>query len=140
MHLVPDAALLFHFSALTMNAHAIHLDRAHCRETEGYRNLLVHGPLSLFLMLEVLGRYLRRPSQGALSKSSYAQIGSQEIVRIEYRNLAKLYADEEMIVCVRPVGVSSDDGRQVLKWQVWIENSDGSLAVNGTVVTRSRKQ
>jgi len=35
---------LFRYSALTFNAHRIHFDTEYCRE-EGYRGLVVHGPL-----------------------------------------------------------------------------------------------
>ena len=123
-----------------MNAHAIHLDRSHCRDIEGYRNLLVHGPLSLFLMLEVLGRLLRAPTSGMAWSTEDIPTSSQEIVRIEYRNLAKLFADEEMTVHVKPLAgqAPSFDGREAFKWQVWIEDPDGRLAVSSTVTTRHR--
>ncbi|RMZ76023.1 hypothetical protein DV738_g5147, partial [Chaetothyriales sp. CBS 135597] len=42
----PDAALLFRFSALTLNAHAIHLDRQYTRQAYGLPDLVVHGPLT----------------------------------------------------------------------------------------------
>ena len=109
--ITPSAALLFRFSALTFNAHRIHLDKQYCCETEGHRNLLVHGPLSLLLMLEVLKSYLRATGQIFF-------IGS-----VEYRNIAPLYAEEEMKVCGRPKG----DG----KWDIWIEGKEGGYAVKG---------
>ena len=40
----PDSKLFF-YSALTHNGHRIHWDRDHCREVEGYPDLVVHGPL-----------------------------------------------------------------------------------------------
>jgi 3-methylfumaryl-CoA hydratase len=46
----PGGALLFRFSALTWNAHRIHLDRDWCREVEGYPGLIVHGPLQAVLL------------------------------------------------------------------------------------------
>merc|ERR1711964_810542 len=52
--LTPNAGLLFRFSALSFNAHRIHLDPHYTREVEGHRHLLVHGPLTLVLMLSVL--------------------------------------------------------------------------------------
>jgi 3-methylfumaryl-CoA hydratase len=48
--LVPDDVLLFRYSALTFNAHRIHIDRRYCLETEGYPGLVVHGPLMATLM------------------------------------------------------------------------------------------
>lgn len=51
--LVPDPVLLHRFSALTANAHRIHYDRPYAREVEGHPDLLVHGPLSALLLLEL---------------------------------------------------------------------------------------
>jgi 3-methylfumaryl-CoA hydratase len=50
--LVPDAVLLFRFSALTFNSHRIHYDRAWAMDTEGYPALVVHGPLSSTLLID----------------------------------------------------------------------------------------
>src|SRR5205085_2053141 len=85
--LTPTPTLLFHYSALTYNAHRIHLDRSYCRDVEGHRDLLVHGPLSLTLMLSVL--------QSQLPENSRFQID-----KINYRHLAPLYVDEPMRVCI----------------------------------------
>jgi len=116
----PSRTLLFHFSALTFNAHAIHLDRQFCREIEGHRDLLVHGPLSLALLLAALE----------------SQLGSGEDVRqIDYRNLAPLYAGEPMRVCVRRNG---DAGDPDSSWDVWAEGPAGGLAVRGTARTSAR--
>ena len=52
-----DAVMLFRFSALVFNAHRIHYDRAHATRVEGYRGLVVHGPLHLILLLELLRRH-----------------------------------------------------------------------------------
>jgi 3-methylfumaryl-CoA hydratase len=50
----PDPALLRRFSTLTGNAHRIHLDRRYATETEGYPGLVVHGPLLVLMMLELV--------------------------------------------------------------------------------------
>jgi 3-methylfumaryl-CoA hydratase len=57
---VPDPVLLFRYSALTWNGHRIHYDADYARDVEGYRGLVVHGPLLVTLMLELLRR--ARPS------------------------------------------------------------------------------
>lgn len=115
--LLPTPSLLFRFSALTFNAHAIHLDPHYCREVEGHRNLLVHGPLSLVLMLSGLRSQLKE---------------FEILERFDYRNLAPLYADEEMKVCVRKSRLNAD------KYDVWIEGRDGGYAVKGTAVIQSK--
>ncbi|GAB0135401.1 hypothetical protein EsDP_00003741 [Epichloe bromicola] len=101
----PSPRHLFYFSALTFNAHAIHLDGLYARSTDGHRDLLVHGPLTLALMLDALrGR----------------------VARITYRNYAPLYVNDEMTVCVREAGAGP--------WDVWVEGPGGGLAVRGAAV------
>lgn len=119
----PTAQLLFRYSALTFNAHSIHLDKGYCREVEGHRNLLVHGPLSLTLMVEMLDRYL---------KATYPE-RTPKIAEIEYRNLAPLYAEEEMKVCGRKLSSSNIDGAG--EWEVWVEGKEGGYAVKGKATT-----
>ncbi len=48
--ILPDSRLLFRYSALTFNGHRIHYDLPYARESEGYRGLLVHGPLTATLL------------------------------------------------------------------------------------------
>lgn len=48
----PDDTTLFQFSALSFNAHRIHLDRAYAREVEGYPDLVVNGGITTLLMTE----------------------------------------------------------------------------------------
>jgi 3-methylfumaryl-CoA hydratase len=50
----PDTRLLFRFSALTFNAHRIHYDRPYAMSEEGYPGLVVHGPLTAILLLELV--------------------------------------------------------------------------------------
>lgn len=49
----PDPILLFRYSALTFNGHRIHYDVDFCREHEGYPDLVVHGPLTATLLLDL---------------------------------------------------------------------------------------
>jgi len=55
--MVPDAVLLFRYSALTFNGHRIHYDRRYVTEVEGYPGLVVHGPLVATLLLDLLHRH-----------------------------------------------------------------------------------
>ena len=124
-HLVPTPALLFRFSALTFNAHAIHLDKQYCRDVEGHRNLLVHGPLSLVLMLQFLSKCLFQENNARSDRK-------RECIRsIQYRNLAPLYAEEDMRICLKRKRQDDMNG----DWDVWIEGRDGGYAVKGTVKT-----
>jgi len=120
---LPDARLLFRYSALTWNAHAIHLDSQYVRDVEGHRGLLVHGPLSFTLLVTNLRRFL-----GAAMHDG-AKGAREEIDFVEYRNLAPLYAGEVM----KLAGRRREDG----KWEVWVEGPDGGVAVRGLVKTRA---
>ncbi|KAK0622918.1 hypothetical protein B0T14DRAFT_494485 [Immersiella caudata] len=114
--LTPDPTLLFQFSALTYNAHAIHLDPDYARNQEGYPERLVHGPLLLVLMLTALRRVLdSKQSRHALQT-------------VDYRNLAPLFVGQPVKVCVREM-----DGIPQ-QWDLWVEGPNG-LAVRGTATT-----
>ncbi|HWG02044.1 MAG TPA: MaoC family dehydratase N-terminal domain-containing protein [Trebonia sp.] len=52
-----DPVLLFRFSALTYNGHRIHYDRDYVTRTEGYPDLVIHGPLLALLALELPRRH-----------------------------------------------------------------------------------
>ncbi|KAI1637202.1 hypothetical protein F4809DRAFT_336545 [Biscogniauxia mediterranea] len=124
--ITPTQTLLFQYSALSFNAHAIHLDREHARNVEGHRDLLVQGPLSLTIMMAVLGAHRRVSS-------------------VTYRHIAPLYVGEPMTVCARrlddpPEGPRLQPGNPDReKWEVWIENPDGALCVRASAeTTRSR--
>jgi 3-methylfumaryl-CoA hydratase len=59
--LQPDSRLLFRFSALTFNAHRIHYDRSYAVDVEGYPGLVVHGPLTAVLLLQLVRQSTTRP-------------------------------------------------------------------------------
>jgi 3-methylfumaryl-CoA hydratase len=50
----PDPVTLFRFSALTFNAHRIHYDRDYATQREFYPGLVVHAPLLVTLLLDLL--------------------------------------------------------------------------------------
>lgn len=128
--LTPRSPLLAEFSCLTHNAHRIHLDRGYAA-SEGFRNLVVHGPLSLYLMLTYLESVI--PSHA-------------KIVCFDYRNLAPLFCDEEMTICVRNASETaateaeaeeqSKQGEQEQTWDIWITGSSGGYAVKGSAQVR----
>jgi 3-methylfumaryl-CoA hydratase len=59
--ITPDPVLLFRFSALTFNAHRIHIDRRYAMEEEGYPGLIVHGPLTAIQLAELVRYNQTRP-------------------------------------------------------------------------------
>lgn len=56
--LIPTEALLFRFSALTFNTHRIHYDAPYASAEEGYRGLVVQGPLIASLLLDLVAQNL----------------------------------------------------------------------------------
>ena len=52
--------LLFRYSALTYNSHRIHYDLEYARKKEGYKNLLVHGPLLSTFSLDLFNFYIKK--------------------------------------------------------------------------------
>ncbi len=102
---VPDHRLLFRFSALTFNTHRIHYDLAYARDIERYRGLVVHGPLTASLLLQMAG----------------AQFGDNRLARFTFRGLSLAIAGEPLHLVMRgagetlEMGAFAGDSRQVTK-------------------------
>jgi 3-methylfumaryl-CoA hydratase len=54
--LTPDEVMLFRYSAVTFNGHRIHYDYPYVTAAEGYDGLIVHGPLTATLLLDLIAR------------------------------------------------------------------------------------
>ncbi|WP_330455662.1 MaoC family dehydratase N-terminal domain-containing protein [Streptomyces sp. NBC_00820] len=81
-------ALLFRFSALTANAHRIHYDAPYAQGVEGYPGLVVHGPLLVLTMLELVRR--NAPSRPVRS--------------VSYRLRRPAFAREHLLASGAPTG------------------------------------
>lgn len=81
-------ATLFRYSALTYNAHAIHLDAQWAREREGHPTTVVHGPMTLSLLLR---KWLAIHTSHASPKAAtqLPQLGS-----VTYRAKSPLWTGE----------------------------------------------
>lgn len=104
----PDPVLLFRFSALTFNAHRIHYDRDYATRKEGYGGLVVQGPLTAILLLDLLRSEL--PGE---------QLGS-----FEFRGIRPLLDTAPMQLQGRR------EGSTVLLWAL---DDAGALAMEATV-------
>ncbi|KAH7038136.1 uncharacterized protein B0I36DRAFT_359733 [Microdochium trichocladiopsis] len=113
--------MLFYFSALTMNAHAIHLNAERSKRVDGHKGLLVHGPFCVVLLLNAV-------------KSLLAQGHNSESIKFfEYRNFAPLYAGTRIQLCVG--GIITErmpEYAATHRRTVWIEDEHGSLCVKAT--------
>ena len=100
----PTSTTLFRYSALTFNGHRIHYDADYCRETEGYRNLVIHGPLNATMIAcyaeEISGKLLREFSYRGLSP---ALLGNSVTIHADVReNCVTMFAAlDNGTVCMR---------------------------------------
>ncbi len=105
---LPDAVTLFRYSALTFNAHRIHYDHRFTTETEGYRAVVVHGPLTALLLLEAAKRHGHRAPQA-----------------YRYRGRAPLFVDEPITLAGK-----AGDGEIML----WATGPQGTIAMEASVI------
>ncbi len=82
--LTADPRLLFRFSALTFNAHRIHYDREYAVRNEGYPGLVVHGPLTAMLLMQLAER-AERQRANALGNEA------DSVSAFSFRGLAPLF-------------------------------------------------
>jgi len=105
-----DVVTLFRFSALTFNAHRIHYDRVWATEVEGYPGLVVHGPLSLNLLLN----FARDHMPG------------RRLSRFAMRARAPLFDTAPFSLVGRP----GEDGQTA---EVWAVTPEGTVAMSAAV-------
>lgn len=109
--LLPDAVLLFRYSALTFNGHRIHYDRSYACAVEGYPGLVVHGPLIATLLLDLLRR----------------ELPAARVARFAFKALRASFAENRLRLNGRPAA----DGRSV---QLWAQDHQGWLAMEASAV------
>lgn len=100
--IVPGEALLFRYSALTFNSHRIHYDLPYATGEEGYRGLVVHGPLTATLLLDLAARHW----------------GDDALAGFSFRGTSPAIAGEPLHLALRDdgtMGAFADDGRQVME-------------------------
>ena len=100
----PSEPLLFRYSALTFNSHRIHYDLPYAQEQENYRGLVVHGPLTASLLLDLAQR----------------DLGDNALKSFAFRGLSPAICGEELHLVMRAteagyeMGAFASDGRQVM--------------------------
>ena len=107
----PDPVLLFRYSALTFNGHRIHYDQPFCVGSEGYKGLVVHGPLLATLLLDLL----RREAPEAIVRS------------FEFRAISTVFENEKFSVH----GAAEQDGKT---FHLWARRQDGALAMDAKAI------
>ena len=100
----PTEALLLRYSALTFNSHRIHYDLPYAKGQEGYRGLVVHGPLTATLLLDLAHR----------------ELGENALKSFSFRGLSPAICGEALHLAMRgkddgwEFGAFASDGRQVM--------------------------
>ena len=101
--LTPDPRLLFRYSALTFNTHRIHYDAPYAQAIERYRGLVVHGPLTASLLLQLAA----------------SELGENRLRTFQFRGLSPAIAGEPLHLVMRKgdggyeLAAFASDGRQV---------------------------
>jgi len=109
--IVPDAVLLFRFSALTFNGHRIHYDRRYATGVEGYPGLVVHGPLVATLLVDLLRHH--RPQA--------------ELTGFAYKAMRPAFDERRLTLRGRPEG-------SVVR--LWAHDHEGALVMDASATLR----
>ena len=100
----PDPVMLFRYSALTFNSHRIHYDQPYATGVEGYPGLVVHGPLTATLLIDLCAR----------------QFGGNRLARFSFRAVSPAFAGAELRLGGRAGAagidlVAASDGRVTMR-------------------------
>ena len=101
---------LFRYSAITFNSHRIHYDVDFCRDEEGYDGLIIHGPLTATLLMDLAS----------------AQAPDKCLKTFTFRALSPLTHIHEFSLHVRKAGDNA--------FSVWACNHRGELAMTADAV------
>lgn len=108
----PDPVLLFRFSALTFNGHRIHYDRDYAVNEEGYPGLVVQGPLSAILLLDLVR----------------TELPGVEIEHYDYRAVRPLIDGNPFQI----QGCRSEDGLSL-----WVVDHEGAMTMQANAKLRT---
>ena len=113
---------LFRFSALTFNGHKIHYLPEWCREVEGHRDAVVHGPLNLINMLD----FWRDTSKSGDMEAAPASIA--------YRAMSPLYVEEPYRILLKKGSMDQKSEGVSREWSAEIWDSFGKQSMKATIV------
>jgi 3-methylfumaryl-CoA hydratase len=105
----PDPVLLFRYSAATFNSHRIHYDHPYVTQVEGYPGLVVHGPLTATLLVDLV----RRNAPQATLKT------------FAFRALRPLYDTADFSTC-------GDPGESNRAARLWTRDAEGAVTMEAT--------
>ena len=114
-----DEIQSFFYNAALWNAHRIHFDLPYATEVEGYKGLVVPGPLIGDWMVQVVDAWI----DGTDARIS----------RIEYSNRLAVYTGDAVIAGGTVESVDGDE----ITINLYVKNADGDVVTPGTAVVRN---
>ncbi|KAJ2217330.1 hypothetical protein EV179_000480 [Coemansia sp. RSA 487] len=112
--ITPSEILLFRYSALSWNSHRIHYDAPYACGVENHPGLLVHGPLTCTLLLQLLQSHM--PAGMALKS-------------FDYRAISPLYCAQSLSLNGRWIG--PDSTGETSRCELWVANNEGGVSMKG---------
>ena len=92
---IPNTTLMFRYSAVTFNGHRIHYDHNYATQDEGYPGLVVHGPLTATLLMN-------------LAQSTNKD---QQLRTFEFKGIAPAFVDHTLHLSVLDKGAKTLEAR-----------------------------
>lgn len=105
----PSEVLLFRYSALTFNGHRIHYDFPYATKTEGYKGLVIHGPMLATFMVNDFAKHN----------------ADKKILKYSYRGLRPLCVPS--LIKVEGIKIDKNNAK------VWV-SEDKTIAHQGEIV------
>ncbi|KAJ1648120.1 hypothetical protein LPJ64_000573 [Coemansia asiatica] len=121
----PSEILLFRYSALKWNSHRIHYDSVYAREVERHPGLLVHGPLTCTLLLQLMQANM--PDGMALRSFNYRAISPMycgQDLQLNGRWMQTMFRDS-----------NANGSKQLIEGsrqcELWATNNEGGISMKG---------
>lgn len=112
--IMPDPVLLFRYSADTFNGHRIHYDRTYATTQEGYPALVVHGPLTATLLVDLVTR----------------NAPDEDIASFSFKAVNPIFDNAPFRVCAERAADSDEI-------KLWAANAAGVLCVEASATLRA---
>jgi len=122
---VVDETQMFFFSAATYNGHRIHYDKDWARDTEGYENVLVQGPLQAALLARAVTDWIGPRGR---------------LVTYSAQNRAVAFPGQELVFGGRVTGVRIEGDRGLVDLELSAGRGDDVLMPGTATVSLPRRE
>ncbi|PWN37960.1 uncharacterized protein FA14DRAFT_159756 [Meira miltonrushii] len=130
-------ANLFRYSALTFNAHAIHLSPPWAQQVEGHQGIVVHGPLNLSLLVRKWGRDIAGWHLNERGEFIDGPKGGKthNIVSVKYRAKRPIYAEQPYWIGIDGSVAKETSRTNKEKHTILAVKPDGEVIMEATIVS-----